>query len=75
MSLEKSKPSTPLLSFSMKETIDLNFNLSIGSDLNIGFGNIISSQNQNSVQLSITEVENGSSSSLNSLSSLSTSNK
>ena len=59
----------------MKETIDLNFNLSIGSDLNIGFGNIISSQNQNSVQLSITEVENGSSSSLNSLSSLSTSNK
>ena len=44
MSLKKSKPSTPLSSRSMKDIIDSNINLSVGSNLNIEFRNIISSQ-------------------------------
>jgi len=75
MSLKKSKPSTPLSSCSMKDIIDSNINLSIGSNLNIGFGNIISSQDQNSIRLSIMEHENSSLSSLSSSSSSSASNQ
>src|SRR4051794_11396385 len=59
---------------SEEETIDINIDLSIGSGLNnFESGNIISLQNQESVQLNIMEFENSSSISLSSLSSSSSS--